>query len=244
MSKRNSTRRPRFVTGLKISKLLTLLLLTVFIKVMIMAAMVVDVPMVNLDHAVQYASLMVQGKASLCEDVPADQRVEGGGQQWVKGCITRDSLFASYAYAATPAFAQTAPTSAGNATQSAAEAPDRKTLLEKQAQLEQKELQLKQLEQDLDAKLQRMQELEAKLARMLEDANKVSNQKLRHLIDVYSNMKAKQAAQVLQTLDEDIAVKILAGMRGRQAGEILTYVEAKKAARLSEKLTRMQAPLQ
>ena len=65
-----------------------------------------------------------------------------------------------------------------------------------------------------------------------------------HLIDVYSNMKAKQAASVLETLDERIAVKILAGMRGRQAGEILTYVNPQKAARLSESLTKMQMPLQ
>ena len=55
-------------------------------------------------------------------------------------------------------------------------------------------------------------------------------------------MKAKQAGQVLETLDERTAVRILAGMRGRQAGEILNNITPEKAARLSEMLTRMQLP--
>ena len=36
-------------------------------------------------------------------------------------------------------------------------------------------------------------------------------EKMQHLVDVYSNMKPKQAAQVLETLDESIAVRILYG---------------------------------
>ena len=59
-----------------------------------------------------------------------------------------------------------------------------------------------------------------------------------------SNMKAKQAASVLETIDEATAVKILAGMRGRQSGEILTYVNPTKAARLAEALARMQLPFE
>jgi len=54
-------------------------------------------------------------------------------------------------------------------------------------------------------------------------------------------MKSKQAASVLETLDEHIAVKILAGMKGRQAGEILSFVSPKKAAKISEDLTKIQA---
>ena len=57
-------------------------------------------------------------------------------------------------------------------------------------------------------------------------------------------MKAKQAAAVLETLDPKIAVKVLAGMRGRQAGEILTFVKPERAAQLTESLARMQLPLE
>lgn len=114
----------------------------------------------------------------------------------------------------------------------------------KQDDLSRREQELKSLEQQVDAKLAQMQDLEARIKTMLKDAQGMKDEKLRHLVDVYTNMKAKQAAAVLETLDEKIAVRILAGMRGRQAGEILTYVQAEKAAKLSEALTRMQLPLE
>ncbi|MDY7000406.1 MAG: hypothetical protein SVS15_01325, partial [Thermodesulfobacteriota bacterium] len=121
---------------------------------------------------------------------------------------------------------------------------DHKALQKRQEELDRREQSLKALEKELDAKLTRMQELEARLGRIIEKADALKDKKLKHLVDVYSNMKAKQAAEVLQTLDEKIAVKILAGMRGRTAGEILTFVNAEKAARLSEALTKMQSPFQ
>jgi flagellar motility protein MotE (MotC chaperone) len=103
---------------------------------------------------------------------------------------------------------------------------------------------LRKLENELDTKIQNLQALEERLGKMLEEAGETKDKKLRHLVDVYSNMKAKQAAAVLETLDEKIAVRILAGMRGRQAGEILSFVDAQKAARLSEALTKMQLPFE
>ncbi|MDR3044803.1 MAG: hypothetical protein LBU75_11180 [Desulfovibrio sp.] len=127
----------------------------------------------------------------------------------------------------------------GQATQAAMDALNRK-----QDDLSRREQELKSLEQQVDAKLAQMQDLEARIKTMLKDAQGMKDEKLRHLVDVYTNMKAKQAAAVLETLDEKIAVRILAGMRGRQAGEILTFVQAEKAAKLSEALTRMQLPLE
>lgn len=110
--------------------------------------------------------------------------------------------------------------------------------------LDRRERQVRELEKQVDAKLVRLQELESNLKRLIEEANNVKDEKLRHLVDVYSNMKAQQAAAVLATLDEKISVKILAGMRGRQAGEILSFVPAEKAAKLSEALTKLQVPFE
>lgn len=118
------------------------------------------------------------------------------------------------------------------------------SMRKRQTELARREQQIKTLEKEVDAKLVQLRELEASLQRMLEEAKEVKDKKLRHLIDVYANMKSRQAATVLESLDEDIAVKILAGMRGRQAGEILTFVNAEKAARLTEQLTKLQVPFQ
>ena len=77
---------------------------------------------------------------------------------------------------------------------------------------------------------------------MIADADVLKDKKIKHLVGVYTAMKAKQAAQVIESLDTDLAVKILSGMRGRSAGAILGYVSPKKAAKLSEELTKLQTP--
>lgn len=120
----------------------------------------------------------------------------------------------------------------------------RDLLKSKQIELNRREQELARLQTTIDGKLAELQTLEKRLKIMLKNAKETQDKKMKHLVDVYSNMKAKQAAQVIQTLDEKISVKILAGMRGRKAGEILTYVRADKAARLSEALTNMQLPFE
>lgn len=112
----------------------------------------------------------------------------------------------------------------------------------KQEELNRREQELLALQQQMENRLDELHTLEGKIQDMLKQANTVQDDKLKHLIDVYSNMKAKQAAAVLSTLDERIAVRILAGMRGKQAGEILTYMQAEPAAKLSELLSRTQLP--
>ena len=120
----------------------------------------------------------------------------------------------------------------------------RELLKNKQQELSRREEELSRLQNTLDKKLANLQTLEKRLQSMITKAQDIKDKKMNHLVDVYSNMKAKQAAQVLETLDEKISVKILAGMRGRKAGEILTFVRPDKAARLSEALTNMQLPFE
>ncbi len=106
--------------------------------------------------------------------------------------------------------------------------------------LDKREADLKALEMELDEKLVRLREMEVRMQGLIDAAAAIRDEKMAHLIDVYSNMKPKQAAQVLGTLEDATAVKILAGMTGRKAGEILSSVRADRAAKLSEALTRMQ----
>ncbi|MFW6180039.1 MAG: MotE family protein, partial [Desulfohalobiaceae bacterium] len=117
-------------------------------------------------------------------------------------------------------------------------------LREKQQGLQQKEKELEELEERIDQKLARQEELKQELESILDEAQSVQEGKIKHLVDVYSNMEPEQAANVLETLNQDIAVKILSGMRGRTAGEILSFVQADKAAKLSEQLTDFQTPFE
>lgn len=120
----------------------------------------------------------------------------------------------------------------------------RDALIRRQDELSRKEEELKILEQEISQKIEDLNVLETRMQIMMREAEGTKDEKLRHLVDVLSNMKAKQAAAVLETLELRIGVKILANMRGRQAGEILTFVNPQKAAGLAEALSRMQMPLE
>lgn len=112
----------------------------------------------------------------------------------------------------------------------------------KEAELKRKEQELKEIEQRIDKKLAEQKELIAKLENLIKQAQVLQDKKIRHLVEVYSNMDAARAADVLEKLDKDLAVKILAGMKGRTAGQILTNMNSKIAADLSEALTEFQTP--
>lgn len=137
-----------------------------------------------------------------------------------------------------PAYAQTPEPEVSVAPQNLSE--EWQALRQRQEEVQRREQTLQALEQELDAKLIRLQELEKRIQAMLEEADVLKDEKIKHLVDVYSNMKPRQAASALAALEEPVAVKILSGMRGRNAGEILSFVDAEKAARLTEALTRMQ----
>jgi len=119
----------------------------------------------------------------------------------------------------------------------AADSPERK-----QQELARREQDVLLLKQQMESRLQDLQSTEKRVQGMLKEAHGVHDQKIRHLISAYGNMKPKQAAQALESLDERLAVRILAGMNPKQAGEVLTYTNPKAVAKLSELLARMQIP--
>ena len=150
--------------------------------------------------------------------------------------IVRPAIAATQALAQEPA----APSTPDNATDSDAQANQPQDLNAREQALAKKEAELKALEAQVDQKLTTLRELEIRMQNLIDSAASIQDEKMAHLIDVYSNMKPKQAAVVLQTLEEPIAVRILAGMSGRKAGEILSSVRADRAAALSAALTRLQ----
>jgi flagellar motility protein MotE (MotC chaperone) len=150
--------------------------------------------------------------------------------------IVRPAIAASQALAQETA----APSTQDNATESAAQSDQPLDINAREQALAKKEAELQALEAQVDEKLTKLRELEVRMQNLIDSAATIQDEKMAHLIDVYSNMKPKQAAVVLQTLEEPIAVSILAGMSGRKAGEILSSVRADRAAALSAALTRLQ----
>lgn len=117
-------------------------------------------------------------------------------------------------------------------------------LEERKKTLDEKEKQLKELEEKLHqekiALEKKVEELELKrrdIASKLEGRVQQDEESVKKLVDVYSNMKPQSAAQVIASLDEELAIHILKRMKKQEAGNILNFMSPQKAKALSEKYT-------
>ncbi len=108
----------------------------------------------------------------------------------------------------------------------------------KEQELARKEEELLMLQQQMNSRMDELNQLEGRIGDMVDSANVLQDDKYQHLVNTYTNMKARSAAQALSTLDEKIAVQILNGMKSKQAGEIFSYMQPMHAARLSEALAK------
>lgn len=98
------------------------------------------------------------------------------------------------------------------------------------------------LRQQMDQRLKELQDAEQKMKDMIREAKGLEDKKIRNLIQMYANMKPRTAAKALESMDERVAIRILSGMAPKQSGEILTYTNPAKTAKLTEMITRMRLP--
>jgi flagellar motility protein MotE (MotC chaperone) len=116
--------------------------------------------------------------------------------------------------------------------------------------IENKNRELKKREEELRIKEVRLEALEAKIRKDLEKIEKsISESKeqmglqgektkenVAALIKVYSSMKPQEAANLVEAVDEDLALKIVSGMKSKIAGQVLSKLDVQVAKRISEKL--------
>lgn len=126
-------------------------------------------------------------------------------------------------------------------TLSTAEVDHLQKLNERKKELDAREEELNRLESelqvqkvDMEKRLKELQEMRTKISSMLDDRVKADDQKVDTLVQMYSNMKAPQAAKVFETMDEDLAVEILGRMKKKNAADIMNLLKPEKAQILSE----------
>jgi flagellar motility protein MotE (MotC chaperone) len=116
--------------------------------------------------------------------------------------------------------------------------------------IESKNRELKKREEELRLKQIRLEALEAKVQADLKKIEKsISESKeqmgaqdektkenVEALIKVYSSMKPEEAANLVEAIDEGLALKIISGMKSKIAGQVLSNLDVKVAKRISENL--------
>ena len=122
---------------------------------------------------------------------------------------------------------------------------DMKFLLLKKAELEakekrlgQKESELKAIQADINNKIDKLAKLRNEIRAEMERKTTMEDQKFKHLIKVFTTMKPQNAAGLIEKLDKQLAIELLAKMKGDDVGQILSYVDIDKAAQISEGLVK------
>jgi flagellar motility protein MotE (MotC chaperone) len=82
----------------------------------------------------------------------------------------------------------------------------------------------------------------AEYKQLIEQQKILEDARITHLVKAYSGMRAENAANLVNSLDDYVAVRILSAMSGRAAGQIMSFVRPTKAARLTKMLSEFNQP--
>ncbi len=114
----------------------------------------------------------------------------------------------------------------------------RKAMEEEKKQLEQYSAQVDEKLESLTALHKQIQEdmalLDKKKTRKEIESEQKFESKLAKLVKMYAGMKPKSAAAIINKMDLSVAQDIFLRMRGESASKILGFVDAEKAAKISE----------
>lgn len=116
---------------------------------------------------------------------------------------------------------------------------ERTKLLEFESQLNQRELALKTLETEVDKSLNELKSLREEIQQLLARKNEEENKKIQELSQMYEKMDPAKAAALISSLDEKLAIDILAGMKKKSAAKLLNYIDGAKAVKLSSSFSKL-----
>jgi flagellar motility protein MotE (MotC chaperone) len=111
-------------------------------------------------------------------------------------------------------------------------------LKEKEKYLENRKIQLVALQEEINNKITTLTRLRNEIKAEMAKKKTDEEQKLKHLIKIYSAMKPPKAASLIEKLDIKLAIELLSKMKGDNVGSILSLVDVGKAAKISEGLLK------
>lgn len=107
---------------------------------------------------------------------------------------------------------------------------------QREESLKSREMELKELEKQVEEKIKKLDVIEASVKNELQAYKVVGDERIKQLVKIYSSMKPKAAASLMNNLDPDVAVRVFINMKGDIAGGILSNMDTQKAASITQKL--------
>jgi flagellar motility protein MotE (MotC chaperone) len=112
-------------------------------------------------------------------------------------------------------------------------------LAEREETLENREMELKTLQAEVDKKLASMQQLREELENLLDRKQKAENERIGELSRIYEKMEPEKSAVLLRQLDHQLAVELLLGIKKKTAGAIMDSLDPQTATELSKAFTEI-----
>jgi len=88
---------------------------------------------------------------------------------------------------------------------------------------------LRAAEQEIDRKYQELDQLRARIENLLDQQTKEEKERIQSLVKIYEGMKAKDAANIFNTLDLDVLVEVMTRMSERKLSPILAEMNPERA---------------
>lgn len=114
-----------------------------------------------------------------------------------------------------------------------------KQLEQKEQALAEERKRLAALKEEINQKLLKITKIQKAVRSDLEQKEAVRSGRIKHLIKVYQTMPPRKAAVLVDKLDMDVIIALFSEMKGENVGQILPYVSAEKAAKISERLAKL-----
>lgn len=114
----------------------------------------------------------------------------------------------------------------------------RRELEKRQSELDMRDTLLKAAEKKIEERLNELKQAEARIVAATQQKEEVELQRLKNLVTMYENMKAKDAAKIFDRLDIKLATEVARIIQPRRMSEILAQMTPESAQKLTVELAR------
>ena len=112
----------------------------------------------------------------------------------------------------------------------------RRDLEKRQSELDMRDTLIKAAEKKLDERLNELKDAEARIVAATQQKEEVELQRLKNLVTMYENMKAKEAAKIFERLDVKLATEVARLIQPRRMSDILAQMTPEAAQKLTVEL--------
>ncbi len=117
------------------------------------------------------------------------------------------------------------------------ELAERREALDMRAQaIDKRAIQLKVTEEEINKKLRQLQDYEARLQKLVNTYSEQEKANIAAMVKLYSAMKPQDAARIFNSLDMNITVALLKGMKPSSSSAILSQMDSQKAQAVTAEL--------